>query len=104
MAYIKGHVVYKVVGGTPKRWNPLGSKMYRDVNWKPEATAEIAEGGFATFMRNHGFRSCDNPPSFRQLEHWGMDSVCDATDGCQVEPDGDCEHGHISWLRVVGVI
>lgn len=23
---------------------------------------------------------------------------CEATDGCWVEPDGVCEHGHPSWL------
>jgi len=37
-------------------------------------------------------------PRFEDLERWTMDSVVDATDGCQVEPDGVCEHGHPSWL------
>jgi len=32
------------------------------------------------------------------------DSVCEATDGCQVEPDGVCPHGHPSWLRYYGLI
>lgn len=27
-----------------------------------------------------------------------------ATDGCQVEPDGYCEHGHVSWLLYLGLI
>jgi len=32
------------------------------------------------------------------------DSVVNATDGCQVEPDGRCEHGHSSWLLYWGLI
>lgn len=27
-----------------------------------------------------------------------------ATDGCKVEPDGVCQHGHPSWALVYGVI
>jgi hypothetical protein len=26
------------------------------------------------------------------------------TDGCCVEPEGYCEHGHGSWLRRLGMI
>ena len=35
-----------------------------------------------------------------------MDSVVDAccTEGCQVEPDGVCEHGCPSILRAAGMI
>lgn len=29
---------------------------------------------------------------------------CDATDGCWVEPDGTCEHGHPSWALRLGLI
>lgn len=29
---------------------------------------------------------------------------CDATDGCWVECDGVCEHGHPSWLLRLGLI
>ncbi len=43
-------------------------------------------------------------PSFEELEFWVFDSVCDATDGCSVEPDGVCEHGHPSWLLALGLI
>ena len=28
----------------------------------------------------------------------------EATDGCWVEPDGECEHGHPSWLIAMGLI
>jgi hypothetical protein len=43
-------------------------------------------------------------PDMETLHEWIIDSVCDATDGCQVEPDGRCEHGHQSWLLRLGLI
>lgn len=43
-------------------------------------------------------------PSLEELEQFVMDSVCDATDGCSVEPDGECEHGHVSWLVYLRLI
>jgi hypothetical protein len=43
-------------------------------------------------------------PSMDQIQEWTFDSVCNATDGCQVEPDGRCPHGHLSWLRVLGLV
>lgn len=32
------------------------------------------------------------------------DSVVPAADGCEVEPDGVCEHGYESYLLVLGII
>jgi hypothetical protein len=26
------------------------------------------------------------------------------SDGCEVEPDGTCQHGHPTWLRRAGLI
>jgi hypothetical protein len=47
----------------------------------------------------------DPEPTLDQMGKWCMmDSVIDATDGCQVEPDGTCEHGHPSWLLRAGMI
>jgi hypothetical protein len=37
-------------------------------------------------------------PSLRQLERMANAATVPATDGCTVEPDGYCEHGHQSWL------
>lgn len=47
----------------------------------------------------------DMPPSVEDLWDW-MDEYgkCTATDGCWVEPDGHCEHGHPSWLLELGLI
>lgn len=43
-------------------------------------------------------------PTEEDLMEWMFDSVCDATDGCRVEPDGVCPHGHPSWLKYLGFI
>ena len=43
-------------------------------------------------------------PSVKTLERWIRDGVAKATDGCRVEPDGECPHGAKSWLIVLGYI
>ncbi len=43
-------------------------------------------------------------PTVEQLMAWDFDGICEATDGCRVEPDGRCPHGHTSWLRLVGIV
>jgi len=43
-------------------------------------------------------------PSMATLQRWMFDGVAKATDGCEVEPDGHCEHGKPSWLLKLGVI
>lgn len=43
-------------------------------------------------------------PTQEQLEEWMSDNVAQATDGCEVEGDGECEHGCPSWLVVLGLI
>lgn len=43
-------------------------------------------------------------PSQEQLEEWVVDSVCEATDGCTIEPDGTCSHGYPSWLLALGLM
>ena len=45
-----------------------------------------------------------SPPSLEQLEEWLEEGLCEATDGCMVEPDGVCPHGKKSWLIVFGMI
>ena len=43
-------------------------------------------------------------PSIETMERWMYDGVARATDGCRIEPDGICEHGHQSWLLKSGLI
>ena len=44
------------------------------------------------------------PPTEEELTEWMLDGVCEATDGCEVEPDGHCPHGCASWLIELGLI
>ena len=43
-------------------------------------------------------------PGLATLERWVSNGVAKATDGCRIEPDGVCEHGHQSWLLRLGYI
>ena len=43
-------------------------------------------------------------PSIHTMEKWLSDGIARATDGCKTEPDGHCEHGHSSWMLVLGII
>lgn len=43
-------------------------------------------------------------PKMHKLERQAMDGIVQATDGCRVEPDGVCPHGHVSWLIYLGII
>ena len=44
-------------------------------------------------------------PDDEQIEAWIMDiDICEATDGCPIEPDGVCLHGYPSWLRYLGLV
>jgi hypothetical protein len=45
------------------------------------------------------------PPAVQDLWDW-LDEYgkCLATDGCWTDVDGTCEHGHPSWLVVLGLV
>lgn len=46
----------------------------------------------------------NDEPDLDDLEYWIYDGVAEATDGCTVEPNGKCPHGHESWLIILGMI
>lgn len=52
------------------------------------------------------FGGMDQGEILALLEEWqdegGAEAAC--PHGCWVEPDGTCEHGHPSWLVVLGMI
>jgi hypothetical protein len=52
----------------------------------------------------HKIQACKKMPSMKTMEKYSNDGIAKATDGCKVEPDGECCHGHKSWLLVIGVI
>ena len=43
-------------------------------------------------------------PGLDEIGRMVLDGDCWATDGCTVEPDGVCPHGHPSWLLALGMI
>ena len=43
-------------------------------------------------------------PSISTMRKWMNDGIARATDGCKIEPDGICEHGHPSWILAKGLI
>ena len=43
-------------------------------------------------------------PTLKTLDRWADSGYARATDGCRVEPDGTCPHGHPSWLLYLGMI
>ncbi len=54
-------------------------------------------------------RTGDHPPTvpeptLEQVQFWILDGLAEATDGCEVEPDGLCPHGHKSWLLHLGYV
>jgi hypothetical protein len=61
---------------------------------------------YGTARRADGIkhRATVKRPSVATLERAVSEGVCETTDGCEVEPDGRCEHGHTAWLRVLGYI
>jgi hypothetical protein len=60
-----------------------------------EATTRLARGWP---------RPTEREPTQSAVEHMLYDSVAEATDGCQVESDGVCRHGHPSWPLALGMI
>lgn len=55
-------------------------------------------------MRSRWPEPTTDRPDVETLEEWHFDGGCEATDGCWVEPDGMCPHGHPSWLLRLGYI
>ena len=43
-------------------------------------------------------------PSDEELRDMLCAGTCPATDGCPVEPDGTCPHGHPAWPRRLSLI
>lgn len=43
-------------------------------------------------------------PSWGEVKAMAWDGIAEATDGCTVEPDGECIHGCKAWPRIVGIV
>lgn len=68
----------------------------------PRVNVEKCESCGRAYGEKH--KATRKTPSVRTLEKWVSDGVARATDGCRVEPDGTCPHGHSSFLMVMGLI
>ena len=68
------------------------------------AKVEVSQCGGCGRKAGDHHRATMKLPSISTLERWADNGGAKATDGCSVEPDGICEHGHKSWLIEVGVI
>lgn len=53
---------------------------------------------------NHPQPTINEPDFIEVFQQEHEQGTVPATDGCRVEPDGKCEHGHVSWLVYWGVI
>ena len=65
---------------------------------------DVSISDFRKKYPQHDIKECGNPPNMEDLEDMFYDGYCYASDGCCVEPDGKCQHGHSSWLIVYGLI
>jgi hypothetical protein len=82
-----------------------------NVKLKPKAgvSAEDATAACEKILERKREQGCEIiegavEPTLDTLMKWSFDGVCDAIDGCRVEPDGTCPHGYPSWLLARGLI
>jgi hypothetical protein len=54
--------------------------------------------------KGHKVTVCEKPPATETMEKWVMAGTARATDGCKVEYDGECCHGHKSWFVVMKLV
>jgi len=74
--------------------------------YRADRIRKLKEGvDMAGYLAHHpeAIKIC-KPPSVATLEKWDERGGCKAIDGCWVEPDGTCPHGHPSWLTAMGWI
>lgn len=81
--------------------------MEKQYVWSKERGVRCLKEGiyFETYKEKYPSAiKVKKPPTMNTMMKWEMDGVARATDGCKVEPDGTCSHGHKSWLLVLGLI
>lgn len=77
---------------------------YGPADLVPPAGVPAAELVWSWAERFAGIVQADNTPSMDELDEWLSEGICEALDGCIVEPDGYCPHGSPSWLLHLGLI
>ena len=67
------------------------------------AKMQRARDSFDSLVAGHK-EPIGEEPTLAQLEEWDRNGGCEATDGCWVEVDGKCEHGHSSWMLYLRLV
>lgn len=76
----------------------LGADWKSISKWKEHVPKETWIERFRTlFKEGTTLPGLVEHPTVEQMMAWEYDGVSEATDGCQVEPDGQCPHGCKSW-------
>jgi hypothetical protein len=75
----------------------------------PDQVQQSLDGIASELEETHNVATWPAPtverPDWQTIEEWlWEDGGCETTDGCWVEPDATCQHGHPSWLLKLGMI
>ena len=115
-------------GAEPERYRFFSVKLHRLISYREDGAVYVREIGSdwvrtrapaeTVAVRVERFaraanaitnlpawaRSITDLPTMTEIERWSTDSVVEATDGEEVEPDGHSPDGAPSWLLALGMI
>jgi len=115
-------------GAEPERYRFFSIKLHRLISYREDGAVYVREIGSdwvrtrapaeTVAVRVERFaraanaitnlpawaRSITDLPTMTEIERWSTDSVVEATDGEEVEPDGHSPDGAPSWLLALGMI
>lgn len=115
-------------GAEPERYRFFSVKLHRLVSCREDGAVYVRDV-FSEWRRSRGpaetetiraerfqraaiaianlpawAREITDLPSDDEITRWSIDSVVEATDGDEVEPDGHSSSGAPSWLLALGMI
>ena len=86
------------------KFGGLGEQANPRLSAKAERLEEQVDTPRLDHPQEKGSEPSIEPPDLDTLMAWESEGICEATDGCVVEPDGICPHGYNSWLLELGLI
>jgi hypothetical protein len=123
-----GEAPAQPIGAEPERYRFFSTKLHRLVSYREDGAVYVREVG-GDWVRTRASAETDairaerfaraalaitalpawarairDLPSMVEIERWSTDSVVEATDGEEVEPDGHSSDGAPSWLLALGMI
>ena len=123
-----GHAPSQPSGAEPERYRFFSIKLHRLISYREDGAVYVREIGSdwvrtrapaeTVAVRVERFaraanaitnlpawaKSITDLPTMTEIERWSTDSVVEATDGEEVEPDGHSPDGAPSWLLALGMI